>query len=80
VVDYDNPFVVGFEFSREESDRSTTEQDDKLERNIYRHPDRQGPPEARFNMLHDIYSLGVVLLEIGLSRPAKNFESDYAEM
>jgi hypothetical protein len=72
--------LVGFEFSREESDRSATEQDDRLERNIYRYPDRQGPPEGRFNVLHDIYSLGVVMLEIGLWHVAKNFERDYVDM
>ncbi|KAJ3548169.1 hypothetical protein NM208_g1146 [Fusarium decemcellulare] len=78
--DYSHPLIVGFEFSRDEKDRSTTEQDGCLERNIYRHPDRQGPPENRFNALHDIYSLGVVLLEIGLWRPAVGFEADYGDM
>jgi hypothetical protein len=35
--------------------------------NIYRHPQRQDlEPEARYNIGHDIYSLGVCLLEIGL--------------
>ena len=77
---YSRPFIVGFEFSREENDRSTTEQDGRLERNIYRHPDRQGAPDdsARFTALHDIYALGVVMLEIGLWRPAYGFE-DYSD-
>lgn len=35
--------------------------------NIYQHPDRQGKnPDADYVMQHDIYSLGVCLLEIGL--------------
>ncbi|CAG7932048.1 unnamed protein product [Penicillium olsonii] len=35
--------------------------------NIYQHPDRQGSnPNADYTMQHDIYSLGVCLLEIGL--------------
>lgn len=80
LVDYEKPFLVGFEFSREERDKSTTDQDDNIERNIYRHPDRQGQPENRFNSLHDIYALGVVLLEIGLWRPAIGFEEDYSHM
>jgi serine/threonine protein kinase len=73
---YRKPFIIGFEFSREQGDRSTTEQDDRLERNIYRDPDRQGAPadSPRFTVLHDIYSLGVVLLEIGLWRLAYEFE------
>ncbi|KAF4540152.1 Het-s domain protein [Lasiodiplodia theobromae] len=40
--------------------------DNDLERNLYRHPDRQGRPKTSFSKLHDIYALGVVLLEIGL--------------
>ena len=80
VIDYSNPCLIGFEFAREENDRSTTEYDDMLSCNIYRHPDRQGPPEERFSQLHDIYSLGVVLLEIGLWRPAISFEHSYGDM
>jgi len=35
--------------------------------NLYRHPTRQGEaPEEMYSMQHDIYSLGVCLLEIGL--------------
>jgi hypothetical protein len=35
--------------------------------NIYRHPQRQGLQlEKRYHMGHDIYSLGVCLLELGL--------------
>ena len=37
------------------------------ERNVYRHPSRQGfDPVEKYRMPHDIYSLGVCLLEIGL--------------
>jgi hypothetical protein len=37
---------------------------------FYRHPKRQGiQPEQRYNFGHDIYSLGVCLLEIGLWDP-----------
>jgi hypothetical protein len=36
-------------------------------KDIYRHPHRQGlQPQERYNIGHDIYSLGVCLLEIGL--------------
>ncbi|OCL02570.1 hypothetical protein AOQ84DRAFT_357323 [Glonium stellatum] len=75
---YSYPYLVGFEFSRDVTDSSTVEHDGLLERNIYRHPDRQGPPEDapgnRFNVLHDIYALGVVLLEIGLWKPVVGYE------
>jgi hypothetical protein len=75
---YPHPYLVGFEFSRDVTDSSTVERDGLLERNIYRHPDRQGPPEDapgnRFSVLHDIYALGVVLLEVGLWRPVMGYE------
>jgi len=74
IVNYENPYLVGFEFSRDEKDRSTTEQDDILARNVFRHPDRHGPPEERFTSLHDIYALGVTLLEIGIWRPILGFD------
>jgi serine/threonine protein kinase len=77
---YSTPYLVGFEFSRVESERSTTERDDILERDIYRHPDRQGQPEDRFMVLHDIYSLGVTLLEIGIWRPVLGFDKRFEGM
>lgn len=40
--------------------------DFEVEPNLYRHPKRQGRPTQQFSRLHDIYALGVVLLEIGL--------------
>lgn len=79
-LDYSQQYMVGFEFSRDENDTSTTEQDDVLERNIYRHPDRQGPPDTRFSVLHDIYSVGVVLLEVGLWRSVIDYDPDFPEM
>ncbi|PNP37818.1 hypothetical protein TGAMA5MH_10303 [Trichoderma gamsii] len=39
-----------------------------IEANLYRHPERQGKPKRQFSRIHDIYALGVVLLEIGLWR------------
>lgn len=41
-----------------------------LARDVYRHPARQGNPTQMFSKIHDIYALGVVLLEIGLWQPA----------
>ncbi|MCJ1403822.1 hypothetical protein MMC11_007045 [Xylographa trunciseda] len=61
------PCLVGFEKFRL-ADSSTFLVGDSLkEREIYRHPSRQGnDPEQKYVMQHDIYSLGVCLLEIGL--------------
>ncbi|KAF2720849.1 hypothetical protein K431DRAFT_339078 [Polychaeton citri CBS 116435] len=63
----DSVYLAGFDRFRDEGGHSNYHQDDDWEKNVYRHPSRQGStPEAYFEMRHDIYSLGVCLLEIGL--------------
>ncbi|KAI0444861.1 hypothetical protein F4803DRAFT_218085 [Xylaria telfairii] len=60
-------FLVGFEDFRKEDGRTRRLGDSVIERNLYRHPSRQGvSPDNDFVIQHDIYSLGVCLLEIGL--------------
>ncbi|KAM5358782.1 hypothetical protein ACJZ2D_014990 [Fusarium nematophilum] len=60
-------FLVGFENFRRENGWTQRRGDDTLDRNLYRHPSRQGAcPREDYVMQHDIYSLGVCLLEIGL--------------
>ncbi|KAL0767360.1 hypothetical protein CaCOL14_010210 [Colletotrichum acutatum] len=58
--------LIGFEYSRQDSDFSDQFGESELKRNIYRHPERWGQPTKRFGKIHDIYALGVVLLEVGL--------------
>jgi serine/threonine protein kinase len=78
-LNYSDPYLVGFEFSRGEGDQSTVDNDDSLNSNLYRHPRRQGLPDERFSILHDIYALGAVLLEIGVWRPLGGF-GDFSAM
>jgi hypothetical protein len=60
-------FLVGFERVRREEDNTKLMEDADWEKNLYRHPQRQGAKiRDRYIMQHDIYSLGVCLLEIGL--------------
>ncbi len=62
-------FLVGFErFRLAEAQRTLLKGGDtNLEKQLYRHPQRQGlQPAAAYVMQHDIYSLGVCMLEIGL--------------
>lgn len=60
-------FLLGFEKFRLEEGRTTRSGDCIWEKDLYRHPRRQGlKPEEVYTMQHDIYSIGVCLLEIGL--------------
>ncbi len=60
-------FLVGFENFRREDGWTQRRGDNAPDRNLYRHPSRQGAcPREDFILQHDIYSLGVCLLEIGL--------------
>jgi hypothetical protein len=60
-------YLFGFGEFRKEEGKTALLGDDTFEKNIYRHATRQGThPESDYIMQHDIYSLGVCLLEIGL--------------
>jgi hypothetical protein len=69
-VEFTKPFLQGFEFARPDSDPSIVRSPDEIAFNVYRHPDRQGSSRKSHLKIHDLYSLGVVLLEIGLWEPA----------
>jgi hypothetical protein len=77
VLDYSQPWVLGFEFSRPDADCSATSRDYFCkEQEIYKHPERQGLYHKRFTKLHDIYALGIVLLEIGIWETALKMGGD----
>ncbi|KAH8170863.1 serine threonine protein kinase [Sarocladium implicatum] len=78
--DFSNPYLTDFEFSRPVQGLTRLlPQAIDIEHELYRHPDRHGMPGISFNKLHDIYSLGVVLLEIGLWTTAKQLYDDVVE-
>lgn len=63
-------YLVGFQDFRKDGGRTALLGDDDWAKNIYRHPRRFGTkPGDAYIMQHDIYSLGVCLLEIGLWSP-----------
>ena len=74
IYDSAHPYLTGFDLSRPVNIFSAgvyTNRGVELERDVYRHPERfGGQPKKEFNAVHDIYALGVVLLEIGLWKTA----------
>lgn len=64
--DFSKSFLGGFQYSRRETDISDGVEVEDTQRNVYRHPSRQGIPLQRHDALHDIYAYGVLLIEIGL--------------
>uniref|UniRef100_A0A093UWQ3 Protein kinase domain-containing protein n=1 Tax=Talaromyces marneffei PM1 TaxID=1077442 RepID=A0A093UWQ3_TALMA len=91
------PYLVGFECSRTNShDEGTENIAGTEESNLYRHPAAQGLPKAepdsypgdtgRFSKNHDIYSLGVILIELGvlmsagrIKSQARKYDPDYGK-
>jgi len=58
--------LSGWEYSRPELEFSSRlPEAEDIAQNIYRHPHQWGLPTVKFSKTHDVYSLGVVLLEIG---------------
>lgn len=51
----EHPRVLGFEYSRLDSDFSSGRPDHDIKRNIYRHPQRWVQPSETFSRIHDIY-------------------------
>jgi hypothetical protein len=70
------PLVSGFDYSRHESewatiDRARTAGD--IGAAIYRHPDYQGEAAEGYRVQYDVYSVGLVLVEIALWMPLASF-------
>ena len=68
----DSPYLAGFEYSRPEDGSTAGHRDDDRDRNLYRHPALQVVAGDSFNKVHDLYSLGVILLEIAMWRTASS--------
>ncbi|KAI1112101.1 hypothetical protein F5Y14DRAFT_423167 [Nemania sp. NC0429] len=69
-------FLIGFGSFRKDEGMTYRIGDDKWEKNLYRHPSRQGlNPSDEYVMQHDIYSLGVCLLELGLGKSFVDYDA-----
>ena len=71
-IDYCNPYLCGLEYARPRGDPSTSRCVKKFELNVYRHPTRQGFATRYHTRIHDYYSYGVFLLEVGFGSLSKN--------
>ncbi|KAL1858322.1 hypothetical protein Daus18300_009940 [Diaporthe australafricana] len=68
--DYGRPYIFGFDISRPRTDPSEGTKEYRRAMQLYTHPRRWGKPQETFAAMHDIYALGVVLLELGCWRQA----------
>ena len=64
--DFNTPYLCGFDFSRESGLISTMRDSKDMGFSVYRHPERQFDTTSAHRLRHDIYSFGVVLLDLGL--------------
>jgi hypothetical protein len=55
--DLTQPFIFGFECARPEDIYSEMKTDFTPKNNAYRHPERWGKPQRKFEKAHDVYSL-----------------------
>jgi hypothetical protein len=70
-------YLIGFEQVRTADGRTYRQGDSTWSKNLYRHPNRQGAaPSEDYCMQHDIYGLGVCLLEIGLWDSFLTYDAD----
>jgi len=72
--DLASPFLAGFEYSRQNMERSLGKpQNRDIARAIYRHPFYQGQNPGSYRIQYDIYSFGLVLVEIARWVPLDSF-------
>lgn len=73
-------YLVGFDSFRGATSHTARRGDDDWRRDLYRHPSRQGPlAQDDYVMQHDVYSLGVCLLELGIGRSFVEYLSEEAK-
>ncbi|KAL7762916.1 hypothetical protein ACKLNR_006274 [Fusarium oxysporum f. sp. zingiberi] len=71
--------LIGFQLFRYIGGATNTSQVDPKDI-VYQHPSRMGSQKVKFIMQHDIYSLGVCLLEIGLWHSLVDYQDGEATL
>lgn len=77
-LDLSKPYVSGFEYARPDDISALSFSVRRSQTDIYRHPTLLGPLSSgqkrpRYQRSHDIYSLGLLLLEVGLWKQVAEF-------
>jgi hypothetical protein len=75
-LDYQTPYLLGFDNSRPYAEPSLTPYVEDLPFDVYHHPETQELCRDDHTKVHDLYSLGVVLLEIGIWHTAEDMVSE----
>ena len=75
-----DPYLTGWGLARTIDGQTRLTANSEVQSNFYRHAVRQGKPSEAFTIVHDIYSLGVVLLEIGLWRTVSRLFKEQIEL
>jgi len=73
-----SPLVSGFDYSRQESEARTIDKaksGGNIATAMYRHPNYQGEAAEGYKIQYDIYSVGLVLMEICLWVPLTQFRA-----
>ena len=70
-IQWARPYLVGFEYSRPDQRSAPSERPEESARyNLYRHAKAQGTPVDRYEQAFDVYSFGVLLVEIATWKTA----------
>jgi hypothetical protein len=73
------PYLAGWGIARPSDANTNKIANHDVFANLYRHPKRQGQPDTTFRSEHDVYALGVVLIEIGCWRTVDRIFKDVIE-
>ncbi|KAH6705196.1 prion-inhibition and propagation-domain-containing protein [Leptodontidium sp. MPI-SDFR-AT-0119] len=78
---WSKPYVTGFSFARQDSPSEISEQPSKEPlADIYRHPHALGEPSTSFQKHMDMYSLGLLLLELAEWKALKHIVAKCVEI
>ncbi|OCK97201.1 uncharacterized protein K441DRAFT_675268 [Cenococcum geophilum 1.58] len=74
----DQPYLMGYDFSRFDGENEVSEKPvPNSEEDLYRHPSAHPAAPSRYRKEFDVYSFGLVLMEIAKWKPLKHIAKDF---